>query len=110
MWRAMVAKLLTRGFSGLRDPRNGKNEVLKRFPTHLEVRVLVEGGAGGGQQNDRLGSLGGLGIAGRSVDRKRKHLIDLVWDLAVERLRKVVCRLADQVSLADARKEFGERS
>src|SRR5689334_16777677 len=91
-----------------RDARQGRDEAAEAVAADLEVGELVVGRAGGGEQHDGLGSAGGvtrLGIARCARQRDIERAAALHGDLAGERRREVLARLADQIGPGDAREE-----
>src|SRR6185503_17271505 len=72
---------------------------------YLEVAVLVVGGAGGGEQHDGLGCAARRGIARSRGERRIERSAARKAGLALERGRKLLACLADQIGAGDAREE-----
>ena len=87
------------------DARQRGDQGAEGVAPHLEVAVLVVGGAGGGEQHDGLGRAARCRIARRRGERRIERAAALEADLAVERGRELLARLADQVGPGDARED-----
>src|SRR5262245_104852 len=87
------------------DARQGGHERPEMITTHLEIGVLVVGGAGRGEQHHRLGSGAGGCVAGRPRQGHCESAATLEGKLAVQRCRKAVACLADEVGPGNAPNE-----
>src|SRR5688572_27523119 len=76
----------------------------------LEVAVLIIGGAGGGEEHDRLRDATRLRIARRRGERRIERPAAREADLALERGGELRAGLADQIRLGDAREIGRQRS
>ena len=86
-------------------PGSARTSSRNAVAAHLEIAVLVERRAGRRQQHDRLLDVGRLGIAGGELDRAVERAGDHVRHAPFEFAGESGGRLADQIGLADARKE-----
>src|SRR6185437_5876363 len=104
-------KLTLRGLgniNGRGHAGNRQHGVREGFTAHLEVRVLVEGGAGWRQQDHGFLQARGGGVTGCRIDCGRQGAVDLVGHLAVQRRGKLPGGFTNQIGLADPRKEPGQ--
>src|SRR4051812_40172929 len=90
------------------DARQRGDQVAEFGAADLEVAVLIERGAGRRQQHHGINQPRRLGIARGTGHRCIERPGNLVRHALAERTRKFLCRLADQVGFADARKVFGK--
>jgi hypothetical protein len=84
------------------------DELAERVATHLEIAILVERRTSGREQHHRFRRSGSFRVSGRRRNRLVERSVNLMRHFAVKSCGKLVCGLADQISLADARKEFAQ--
>src|SRR5262245_43057542 len=87
------------------DARQGRHQRPEMIAAHLEIGVLVIGGAGRGEQHHRLGSGAGGCVAGRPRQGHCETAATLEGKLAVQGCRKAVACLADEVGPGNAPNE-----
>src|SRR5262245_38607365 len=92
------------GYAGERP-----DQLAEPVAAHLEVAVLVEGGAGRRPQHYRLLQPGCFGVAGGKLGRPLERAGDLVGRPPLELGGKASRRFPDEISLTDAREEARER-
>src|SRR5262245_27368324 len=87
------------------DPRQGGHKRPEVIAAHLEIGILIIGGAGRGEQHHRLGG-GAFGrVTRRPRQRHGERAATLEGELAAQRRRELLASLADEVGPGDAGKE-----
>src|SRR5262245_34217343 len=76
--------------------RQARDQGTEGIPAQLEVAKLVIGGAGRGEQHDRLRATEALGVAGGRQHRRLQRAAALERHLVAERCGKGLRRLPDQ--------------
>ena len=92
-----------------RHARKRQYQLAEGVSAHLEVAILVERGAGRGQQHCRLFRTGVLGIAGGQRNRTLQRSGDDIRHMPFQLGGKCRGSLTDEIGLAQAREEACQR-